>query len=90
MTDLKYADEESLGDNELFEFDEPIPAKKKFLDAALTAKSISDLNFVFSAQAQDGSISQSSNESNGSLGSIEIFELGTPVIRPKKKFLEAA
>lgn len=90
MTDLKYADEESLGDNELFEFDEPIPAKKKFLDAALTAKSISDLNFVYSAQAQDGSISQSSNESNGSLGSVEIFELGSPVVRPKKKFLDAA
>jgi len=90
MTDLKFADEESLGDNELFEFEEPIPAKKKFLDAALTAKSISDLNFVFAAQEEGGAISQSSNESNGSLGSIEVFKLDTPIVRPKKKFLDAA
>ena len=90
LTDLKFADDQSLGDNELFELDEPIPTKKQFLDAALAAKSISDLNFVYSAKVQETAMSEDSSEIDGSLGSVELFELDAPIVRPKKQFLEAA
>lgn len=87
ITDLKYEDENgSVGDNELFENDETLPAKHKFLDAAMTAKSISDLSFVFTnPNGQDDH-----NNSSESLGNVEVFNLGLPIVRPKKQFLDAA
>ncbi len=88
-TDLKYEDDNgSLGDNELFENDEMVLSRHKFLDAAYTAKSISDLSFVFQAQNSNGQIDH--NHSSSSLGDGEVFKLGSPIVRPKKQFLDAA
>lgn len=89
MTDLKFADDQSLGDNEVFELEafEPRP-KKQFLEAALAAKSLSDLNFVFTAN--EAPTNNDSHQSNDSLGSPEVFALGSPIVRPKKQFLDAA
>jgi len=93
LTDLKYDDDNSLGDVELFKLDPPSPRpKKQFLDAALAAKSISDLNFVYSAQAPE--VTRSPNFdgdfSNDSLDDVQLFELDEPIPRPKKQFLDAA
>jgi hypothetical protein len=91
-TDLIYEDDDkSLGDDDVFELDSPIPRpKKQFLEAALTAKSISDLNYLHSAQAPEGSTSQDYNVSIRSLNDITLFELDSPNPRPKKRFLDAA
>jgi len=75
----------------LFESDLPNPRpKKQFLDAALTAKSISDLNYLHSAQAPEGSTSRDHNDSNYSLDDVALFESDLPNPRPKKQFLDAA
>ena len=86
-TDLKYEDDnESVGDNELFENDESAPAKNKFLDAAYTTKSISDLSFIFSAS----NAQLDHNDSSASLDDVEVLKPGSPVVRTKKQFLDAA
>jgi len=90
LTDLKDDDDKSLGDDDVFDFDLEIPRpKKQFLDAALTAKSISDLNFVYSAQSPEGSLKEDYNDSKDSLDDVGLFDLG-PIPRPKKQFLDAA
>merc|ERR1719343_2019062 len=89
MSDLKYDDDRSLRDDEVFELELSIPRpKKQFLEAAMAAKSISDLNF-FAAHTPDTSINQDDCSSD-SLDDFNIFEndLGGP--RPRKQFLEAA
>jgi hypothetical protein len=90
FSDLKDDDDKSLGDDDVFDFDLEIPRpKKQFLDAALTAKSISDLNFVYSAQSPEGSLKEDNNDSKDSLGDFGLFDLD-PIPRPKNQFLDAA
>ena len=89
LTDLN-DDDKSLGDEEVFELDLQIPRpKKQFLEAALAAKSASDLNFIFSSPTPDGSLSLDPSD-NDSMDDMEVFASMPLAPPPKKQFLEAS
>mmetsp|Transcript_13242 Transcript_13242/g.30579 ORF Transcript_13242/g.30579 Transcript_13242/m.30579 type:complete len:101 (+) Transcript_13242:67-369(+) len=76
------SDDESLGDDGLFDLDplSPVP-KKQFLEAAFRAKSQSDMSFVHASNSQSGSRIQNDNES---LGDDAVFSNHEASPFPKK------